>query len=154
MFKINLTGGTETVRLSEDAGLECRPRDLETLHDVMQAMPDEDGDGPSLNNIASALANEVVEGWFGLVDEDGQVIKFAPDLVSAVMSDPIVVQAFRDQYFNRLLYLRDEGNDSTPSQNGTSGAAKTTAKGARQTARTARTKRKPRAASKAAKSGG
>ena len=154
MFKINLTGADETVRLSEDAGIVCAPRDLETLSEIMASAKGEDDDKLSMNELAKLLAAEVVHDWYGLVDEDGAEIDFDPELVAAVMSDPIVLQAFREQYLTRLLYVRDEGNGSTPSQNGTSGAARTTAKGARSTARRAPTQPKGRKAAKGATSGG
>lgn len=152
MFKINLTGADETVHLSEGAGLVCAPRDIETIGEVLQELQTDD-EAPSMNALAKALAQEVVHDWFGLCDENGTEIEFDPELVPAVMSDPLVIQAFRDQYFNRLLYMRAEGNGSTPSQNGTSGAAKTTAKPARKTARRAPTKKKSPRARKAATSG-
>lgn len=153
MFKINLTGADETVRLSDSAGLVCAPRDIEILAEALQEVREADKD-LNMNALCTALAQDVVRGWFGLCDEAGNDIAFDPDLVPAVMSDPIVLQAFRDQYVNRLLYLREEGNGSTPSQNGTSGAGETTAKAAPKSARRAPTARKSPKASKAAKSGG
>lgn len=153
MFKINLTGADETVRLSEDAGLVCAPRDIETMGEILQDLRETEED-LTMNAMAKALAQEVVRGWYGLFDEGNAEIAFDPDLVPAVMSDPVVLQAFRDQYLNRLLYLREEGNGSTPSQNGTSGAEETTATAASKSAKPAPTARKGRSPSKAAKSGG
>ena len=152
MFKINLTGADETVRLSENAGLICAPRDIEAISDALEEVG-ENGD-KSINNIAKVLASDVVRDWYGLFDEDGSQIEFDPELVSAVMSDPVVLQAFRDQYLNRLLYVREEGNASSPSQNGTSGAGETIAAPATKTARRAPTAKKSPKASKAKPSGG
>lgn len=153
MFKINLTGSNETVRLSEGAGLICAPRDIDQLAETLQELKDSEEDS-SVNALAVAVAEAVVRDWFGLFDEAGAEIKFDADLVPAVMSDPVVLQAFRHQYFERLLYMREEGNGSTPSQNGTTGADQDTAKAAPKSARRAPTAKKGRKAPKAAKSGG
>lgn len=153
MFKINLTGAQETVRLSDDAGILCAARDLETLADVMSGLRSDEEEDFTLNELATALSQEVIEGWFGLCDESKNEIKFDRDLITAVMSDPVVHQAFRDQYVNRLLYLREEGNGSSPSPSGTTGADETTAKRAPQNAPRARTKSKNRKPPKGAKSG-
>ncbi len=153
MFKINLTGTDETVRLSEDAGLVCAPRDIDTIAEVLQGLGDDEGDR-SLNAIAKALAAEVVHDWYGLFDEGGAAIEFDAELIPAVMSDPVVLQAFRKQYLDRLLYMREEGNGSTPSPNGTTGAAQDTAKAVPKSARRAPTGKKSRKPPKAATSGG
>lgn len=153
MFKINLTGADETVRLSENAGLVCAPRDIEMLAETLRDVQDK-AEESSVNALTVAVAKAVIRDWFGLFDEDGAEIKFDADLIPAVMSDPVVLQAFRHQYFDRLLYLREEGNGSSPSRNGTTGADKGTAKAAPKTARRAPTGKKGRTAPKGATSGG
>lgn len=126
MLKLNLTNSPETIALPYGAFLTCAPNDVLTAQQVMADLAGED-DSFDIMAFHMALAQRQVTGWGGIHGQDGVEVPFAEDLVPAVLRDPVVMRRFREQYGNRALGLVAEGNGSSSSPDGISGADEDTA---------------------------
>ncbi|WP_373354071.1 hypothetical protein [Pseudoroseicyclus sp. CXY001] len=158
MFRLNLTNTEARVELLHGAALHCIPLDREM---VIQAMDDaastkeapDNSVRPSTRPAAWVvlLAERTICGWSGIGDLAGEEEQpFDAALIPQLMKDAVVWQSFVTQYVSPYLQVIEEGNVSTASRNGTSGAGKNTAGAARRGAKSARSAPRQRKASKGA----
>lgn len=50
-----------------------------------------------------ALINEIIEGWEGIKDEDGDAIEYSKEVCSELFDDPYVLRAVISAYTDSLL---------------------------------------------------
>lgn len=87
--------------------------------------------------LAKAIAKQVIEGWDGVLDEDGTPAPVTEDRIEAFLDLSPVYDAFLETYVSRWMQLQTEKNGSAPQPIGTSEAAPNTAKRARKGAQSA-----------------
>ncbi len=66
----------------------------------------------------AALAQELVAGWQGVADEDGEPISFSQDALAAAMDIPYVHDAVRDALIRELFGRGWKKNSLTPDGDG------------------------------------
>lgn len=89
-------------------------------------------------SFVKAVARHAILDWDGVGDEKGKPAPVEAAYVDALLDEYPIYRAFQAEYVSTGMALVQEGNGSAPSPNGTSAAARNTARTAKASAKPAR----------------
>lgn len=117
--RVKIRAALEGAEVLIDLGIPVsRAADLEDQHYLL---------GLSRYIAGCALAQQLVTGWDGVVDETGAAIAFDASLIPKLLLEDTVLRAFEGAAYAVREAISIEGERSPPSPNGSSPAEATTA---------------------------
>lgn len=155
MLKLNIRNEPRWLDCGYGVRLHLKPATSSIMADarrdplVRAIMPEvsDEGEMPSLDPgtsealgvaLAKAVARRCVIGWEGVGDEDGVPIKTpTPEGIDALIEVPGIFEVMQNRFLAPAMLLVTEKNGSAPAPNGTSAAARSTARPVRPAAKPA-----------------
>jgi hypothetical protein len=152
MLRLNLSSKARWIDLGSGVKVECLPittqlmlsaqadRSAAAVHDLEAV----EAAAEQTIGFATAVAKRAIISWSGVGDESGKAVAVTPAGIEALLAVFPLFQAFQREYISPGLSLAQEKNGSAPSLNGTTAAARTTARPARKSAKSAPRAKTPR----------
>lgn len=143
MLRLNLTAEPRWLEMAPGVRFLLAPCTSTVLGlareaEAVQALIDSDASETELTvALAKEVGNLTIREWEGVGDENGRPVAVSPETVSAVLDVPMIFQKFQLEHVAHGLMLAEEKNVSAPSPNGTSAAARNTARPVRSAAKSA-----------------